>query len=59
MAEQQNARRATPCRNFVDGDLIEQFLELNRDSMEKVAEEMGNVTVEEIAKRVEDMARLH
>lgn len=44
----------------MDGDLIEQFLELNRDSMDKVAQEMaGGVTVEEISKRVEDMARLH
>jgi DNA damage-binding protein 1 len=44
----------------VDGDLIEQFLELNRESMDKVAQEMGgDVTVEEISKRVEDMARLH
>lgn len=52
--------RRSQCRNFVDGDLIEQFLELNRESMDKVAQEMGgDVTVEEISKRVEDMARLH
>lgn len=47
-----------PCRNFVDGDLIEQFLELHQDSMDKVAQEM-DVDVEEIIKRVEDMSRLH
>ncbi len=47
-----------PCRNFVDGDLIEQCLELSHESMDKVAQEM-HVGVDEIVKRVEDMARLH
>jgi DNA damage-binding protein 1 len=44
--------------NFVDGDLIEAFLELPADKMQIVADEMA-VSVEELSKRVRDLERLH
>lgn len=45
-------------KGFLDGDLIESFLELRRDKMEEVARAVG-LPVEEIARRVEDLQRLH
>ena len=48
------------CRGFVDGDLIEQFLDLKREAMERVAEAMGpDGSVEELSRVVEDLSRLH
>uniref|UniRef100_A0A061SBD9 DNA damage-binding protein 1 n=1 Tax=Tetraselmis sp. GSL018 TaxID=582737 RepID=A0A061SBD9_9CHLO len=44
-------------RCFVDGDLIEQFLDLRRDKMEEVAAEMGNMSVDDIGKMVEELGR--
>ena len=32
-----NEHTESECRSFVDGDLIEQFLDLKRESMERVA----------------------
>ena len=55
-------------QGFVDGDLIETFLDLNREKMIEVAEQMkikdasGNAakaTVEDLIKIVEDLTRIH
>ena len=32
-----NEHTEAECRSFVDGDLIEQFLDLKRESMERIA----------------------
>eukprot|EP00891_Asterochloris_glomerata_P001303 jgi/Astpho2/1303/fgenesh1_pm.00024_%23_4_t len=54
-----NQRQKKPPRGFVDGDLIEQYLDLDRQTMQQVATMMGDTTVEDLSKTVEDMARLH
>ncbi|KAK9843115.1 hypothetical protein WJX74_007214 [Apatococcus lobatus] len=53
-------RTTQECRNFVDGDLIEQFLDLDPHKVEAVAKDMGsNITGEDLIKAVEEMAQLH
>eukprot|EP00301_Raphidiophrys_heterophryoidea_P008754 c13180_g7_i1.p1 GENE.c13180_g7_i1~~c13180_g7_i1.p1 ORF type:complete len:752 (+),score=217.23 c13180_g7_i1:322-2577(+) len=47
-----------PSRNFIDGDLIESFLELSLELMTDVAKHM-EMSVEELVRRVEEMQRLH
>lgn len=53
---------------FVDGDLIETFLDLTRDKMAEVAETMSipdgtgmkqKATVDDLVKMVEDLTRIH
>ena len=51
-------RKEAPARNFVDGDLIEAFLELRRPRMEEVSSAM-QMPVDELCQRVEELARLH
>ncbi len=54
----QDEHTKMPSQNFVDGDLIEQFLDLKRDSMERVAREMGEgVTSEDLLRMVEELSR--
>lgn len=53
-----NPARTAPAKNFLDGDLIERFLDLSSVQMAKVSE-MVNVNVEELVQRVEEMQRLH
>jgi len=53
-----NERKTVEASNILDGDLIEQFLELGPDEMERVAEGVP-ATVDELTKRIEDLARLH
>ncbi|KAK1698870.1 hypothetical protein QYE76_015567 [Lolium multiflorum] len=53
-----NGKKMLDARNFLDGDLIESFLDLNRGKMEEVAEAMA-VRVEELLQRVEELTRLH
>ena len=56
----QNDRKNVEAHNFVDGDLIEAFLELPADKMQEVADSMEPpVSVEELSKRVRDLERLH
>jgi DNA damage-binding protein 1 len=51
---------ATDSKGFVDGDLIEQFLDLKKDSMDAVVAEMGGEpSVEDVVRLVEELARLH
>jgi DNA damage-binding protein 1 len=49
---------STEARNFLDGDLIEMFLDLKRDKMEEVAAQVS-VHVDELCKRIEELTRLH
>ncbi|KAK1280307.1 DNA damage-binding protein 1 [Acorus gramineus] len=53
-----NEKRTSDARNFIDGDLIESFLDLSRGRMEEVSKTMG-VAVEELCKKVEELTRLH
>lgn len=49
-------RKHTPAHGFIDGDLVESFLDLNRGKMEEVAKPLG-ITVENLRKRIEDLAQ--
>ncbi|KAI3495498.1 hypothetical protein L1887_37839 [Cichorium endivia] len=51
-------KKTVDSRNFLDGDLIESFLDLGRSRMEEIAKSMS-VSVEELMKRVEQLTRLH
>ncbi|GJT97135.1 DNA damage-binding protein 1 isoform X2 [Tanacetum coccineum] len=51
-------KKTVDSRNFLDGDLIESFLDLGRSRMEEISKTM-NVSVEELMKRVEELIRLH
>eukprot|EP00736_Rhodelphis_marinus_P012711 Rmarinus@m.8546 len=54
----QNEKKTAEALNFLDGDLIESFLDLPRVEMMNVAK-FANDTVENIVKKIEDVARLH
>ncbi|KAI3988674.1 hypothetical protein MKX01_027038 [Papaver californicum] len=53
-----NEKKTVDAKNFLDGDLIESFLDLSRNRMEEISANMS-VSVEELCKRVEEMTRLH
>ncbi|XP_024396613.1 DNA damage-binding protein 1a [Physcomitrium patens] len=53
-----NERKTVDARNFLDGDLIESFLDLSRNKMEEIATSL-EVSVEELHKAVEELTRLH
>lgn len=53
-----NEKKTVEARNFLDGDLIESFLDLNRSKMDEISKSM-DVTVEELCKRIEELTRLH
>jgi DNA damage-binding protein 1 len=53
-----NERKTVDAHNFLDGDLIESFLDLSRSHMEDIAISL-DVPVEELCKRVEELTRLH
>jgi len=53
-----NERKTSDARNFLDGDLIETFLDLKRSKMEEIAVQIG-VSVEDLCKRIEELQRLH
>ena len=53
-----NPMRRLEASQFIDGDLIEQLLELPRDSQESVAAAMGpDSSVEELCRTVEELGR--
>ena len=53
-------RKKGVCKNFIDGDLIEQFVDLKRDTMQWVVDRMGDgTTIEELSKTVDELSRLH
>ncbi|KAL3687828.1 hypothetical protein R1sor_014137 [Riccia sorocarpa] len=53
-----NERKTVDAKNFLDGDLIESFLDLSRNRMEEIATNL-DIPVEELCKRVEELTRLH
>lgn len=53
-----NEKKTVEARNFLDGDLIESFLDLKRSKMDEISKAM-EVSVEELAKRIEELTRLH
>ncbi|XP_043689453.1 DNA damage-binding protein 1-like [Telopea speciosissima] len=53
-----NEKRTADAKSFLDGDLIESFLDLSRGRMEEISKSIG-VSVEELCKRVEELTRLH
>ncbi|KAE8726043.1 DNA damage-binding protein 1 [Hibiscus syriacus] len=53
-----NEKRTAEAKIFLDGDLIESFLDLSRGKMEEISKAV-NVSVEELSKRVEELTRLH
>ncbi|KAI5671045.1 hypothetical protein M9H77_11409 [Catharanthus roseus] len=53
-----NEKKTVDAKNFLDGDLIESFLDLSRARMDEIAKAMA-VPVEELMKRVEELTRLH
>ncbi|KAG9145181.1 hypothetical protein Leryth_008967 [Lithospermum erythrorhizon] len=53
-----NEKKTVDSKSFLDGDLIESFLDLSRNRMEEISKSMS-VPVEELMKRVEEMTRLH
>ncbi|XP_010434237.1 PREDICTED: DNA damage-binding protein 1b [Camelina sativa] len=53
-----NEKRTAEAKSYLDGDLIESFLDLSRGKMEEISKGM-DVQVEELCKRVEELTRLH
>ncbi|OAY47208.1 DNA damage-binding protein 1 [Manihot esculenta] len=53
-----NEKKTVDAKNFLDGDLIESFLDLSRARMDEISKAMS-VSVEELSKRVEELTRLH
>lgn len=50
--------KSYPAHNFLDGDLIEQFLELRQEGMQKVVSGLKQKSsVEEISRLVEELSR--
>jgi len=49
-------RKTTEARNFIDGDLIEMFLDLKHDKMQEVLKGL-DVTVEETCKKIEALVQ--
>ncbi|CAK8675984.1 unnamed protein product [Clavelina lepadiformis] len=60
-------RKVEEHKGFVDGDLIENFLDLSQDKMHEVAKNLTikedgtkrNATAEDVIKAVEEMSRIH
>jgi DNA damage-binding protein 1 len=56
----RDERRSEPGRNFIDGDLVESFLDLAPEQAAAVVGHMGaGHTVDDITRRVEELQRLH
>lgn len=53
-----NEKKTVDAKNFLDGDLIESFLDLSRSRMDEISKAM-DISVEELCKRVEELTRLH
>ncbi|KAJ6886504.1 DNA damage-binding protein 1-like [Populus alba x Populus x berolinensis] len=51
-------KKTVDAKNFLDGDLIETFLDLSHSRMEEIGKTM-NTTVEELYERVEELAKLY
>ncbi|XP_036343335.1 DNA damage-binding protein 1-like [Rhagoletis pomonella] len=63
----QTTQKTEPCENFIDGDLIESFLDLSRDKMKETVMgleitlngEKKEADVDDVIKIVEDLTRMH
>ena len=44
------------CEGFIDGDLIESFLDLKREKKEEIALQL-KISVEDLSKRIEDLGQ--
>ncbi|KAF5204922.1 Dna damage-binding protein, partial [Thalictrum thalictroides] len=53
-----NEKKNSEAKNFLDGDLIESFLDLSRNRMDDISKAMC-ISTEELCKRVEELTRLH
>jgi DNA damage-binding protein 1 len=53
-----NERKVEEASGFIDGDLIESYLDLKKEKMDQVAQLMG-MDPEDLSKQVEELARLH
>ena len=54
----EHSFQSQPAYNFVDGDLVEQFLELEKSSMQKVLAEMPkDFNAEDMSRLVEELSR--
>lgn len=51
-------KSSQPAVGFIDGDLVETFLDLSREKMEQVAKEL-DLPVDELVKTIEELTRLH
>lgn len=60
-----NGRRTSPSSNFIDGDLVESFLDMPRPNQEEVLRHVDipagdqQWSVQDVVHRVEEMQRLH
>lgn len=52
----RNEQKQTPARGFIDGDLIESFLDLKPEKMAEVVDGL-DITVEALCRRIEDLAQ--
>nr|CCA20849.1 predicted protein putative [Albugo laibachii Nc14] len=61
----ENRRSSIEAHNFIDGDLIESFLDLSKDEMKQVVDELnrdqleGKTTLEALAARIEELSQMH
>ena len=53
-----NGLATLEAKGFIDGDLIEAFLDLKKDKAAEVAKALG-VSLSDLTKHVEDLARMH
>lgn len=54
----QGTRSSQPAVGFIDGDLVETFLDLSRSRMDQVAQDT-EIPVDELIKLIEELSRLH
>lgn len=54
----QGNKSSMPSVGFIDGDLVETFLDLSRDKMELVARDVS-ASIEDLVKMIEELSRLH
>lgn len=47
-----------PCSNFIDGDLVEQYLDLRQDQMQTIVDQIGGSnSTDELGRTVEELSR--
>lgn len=54
----QGYKCSMPATGFIDGDLVETFLDLSREQMKQVAKDV-DVSVDDLVKMIEELSRLH